>query len=297
MIKTLDKLAVIILNYNSSELSIAATKNILDLKMGAKIVVVDNCSTDHSQEVLDKEFGNVENVYLEFSKSNKGYAAGNNIGIRAAERLDVDTVLIMNPDIEVPEAQILYEMYACLEGNNDIGAVTVKTIFNGAVREPNECAWKFMTPQYMMFDATILGKFFVKPQFLKKEDCSDEITYVDVVQGCFFMIRLENIRAVGYLDEHTFLYYEESILAKRLEKIDKKNAVLTDFYIKHDHREKNKRLVKYKNKLFDMKCFYESRMYYIDTYSMQSPAFNAAAKLILNFDFMIKKVLLSIIAK
>lgn len=297
MIKKLNSLAVIILNYNSSELSINAAKNILDSETGAKIIVVDNCSTDNSQETLDRELGNIENVYLEFSKSNKGYAAGNNIGIRAAEKLEADTVLIMNPDIEVPDAQILYEMYACLAKNNDMGAVTVKTIFNGTVREPNECAWKFMTPEYLMFGGTILGKFLLKPQFLKKEECNDGVTYVDVVQGCFFMIRMDNIRAAGYLDEHTFLYTEESILAKRLEKIDKKNAVLTNFYIKHNHREKNKRLVKYKNKLFDMKCFYESRMYYIDVYSMQSPMFKAVAKLILNFDFMLKKAVLSIKAK
>ena len=297
MIKTLNNLAVIILNYNSSELSIAATKNILDLKTGTKVIVVDNCSTDNSQEVLDEKLGNVKNVYLEFSKSNKGYAAGNNIGIRAAEKLDVDTVLIMNPDIEVPNAKILYEMYDCLARNNNIGAVTVKTIFNGTVREPNECAWKFMTPAYLMFGGTILGKLFVKPKFLKKEDCNNKITYVDVVQGCFFMIRMENICAAGYLDEHTFLYTEESILAKRLEKINKKNAVLTDFYIKHNHREKNKRLVKYKNKLFDMKCFYESRMYYIDAYSGETAFFRVMSRMVLSFDFMIKKVVLSIKAK
>ena len=294
MIKTLNNLAVIILNYNSSELSIAATKNILDLKTGAKVIVVDNCSTDNSQEVLDEKLGNVKNVYLEFSKSNKGYAAGNNIGIRAAEKLDVDTVLIMNPDIEVPDAKILYEMYDCLARNNNIGAVTVKTIFNGTVREPNECAWKFMTPEYLIFGGTILGKFLLKPQFLKKEECNDGVTYVDVVQGCFFMIRMDNIRATGYLDEHTFLYTEESILAKRLEKIDKKNAVLTNFYIKHNHHEKNKRLVKYRNKLFDMKCFYQSRKYYITAYSNMNRTFQIVARIVLSVDFEIKKMMIRI---
>ena len=294
MIKKLNSLAVIILNYNSSELSINAAKNILNLETGAKIIVVDNCSTDNSQETLDRELGNIENVYLEFSKSNKGYAAGNNIGIRAAEKLEADTVLIMNPDIEVPDAQILYEMYACLAKNNDMGAVTVKTIFNGTVREPNECAWKFMTPEYLMFGGTILGKFLLKPQFLKKEECNDGVTYVDVVQGCFFMIRMDNIRAAGYLDEHTFLYTEESILAKRLEKIDKKNAVLTNFYIKHNHREKNKRLVKYKNKLFDMKCFYQSRKYYITAYSNMNRTFQIVARIVLSVDFEIKKMMIRI---
>lgn len=294
MIRTLNNLAVIILNYNSSELSIAATKNILELKTGAKVIVVDNCSTDNSQEILEEKLGNIENVYLEFSKSNKGYAAGNNIGIRAAEQLDIDTVLIMNPDIEVPDAKILYEMYDCLARNNDIGAITVKTIFNGTVREPNECAWEFMTPKYLMFGGTILGKLFVKPKFLKKEYCNNKITYVDVVQGCFFMIRMESICAAGYLDEHTFLYTEESILAKRLEKINKKNAVLTDFYIKHNHREKNKRLVKYKNKLFDMKCFYQSRKYYISAYSNMNKMFQFFARIVLNIDFEIKKTMIKV---
>lgn len=297
MVETLKNLAVIILNYNSSKLSINATKNILNLKTGAKVIVVDNGSTDNSQEILSKELGNLNEVIIKIAELNKGYAAGNNIGIHVAEKLDVDTILIMNPDIEVPNAHILYEMYDCLAKNNDIGMVTVKTIFNGAVREPNECAWKFMTPGYMMFGGTILGKIFIKPKFLKNEDCNEKITYVDVVQGCFFMIRMQNIQMVDYLDENTFLYTEESILAKRLEKIEKKNAVLTKFYIKHNHCEKNKRLVKYENKLFDMKCFYESRMYYVDNYSMKSSFFCVVAKLILNFDFMLKRVALTIRAK
>ena len=105
---------------------------------------------------------------------------------------------------------------------------------------------------------------------------------------------MDNIRATGYLDEHTFLYTEESILAKRLEKIDKKNAVLTNFYIKHNHREKNKRLVKYRNKLFDMKCFYQSRKYYITAYSNMNRTFQIVARIVLSVDFEIKKMMIRI---
>ena len=292
MEKALNNLAVIILNYNSSEFSFNATKNILDLKTGAKVIVVDNCSTDDSPKILGEKLGHINDTYLVLSKNNKGYAAGNNIGIHVAEKLNVDTILIMNPDIEVSDRNILIELYDLLEQNRDIGAATVKTIFNGTIREPNECAWKFMTPQYMMFGGTILGKYFIKPQFLKKEDCAEKIAQVDVVQGCFFMIRLENLQAVGYLDEHTFLYTEESILAKRLENIGKKNAVITSFYVKHNHREKNKKMIKYKNKIFDMKCYYESRKYYINAYAGKSRCFCLLSEIILNFDFWLKKIVL-----
>lgn len=290
MNEMLNNLAVIILNYNSSEMSINATNSILKSKAGVKIIVVDNCSTDNSPEVLKKELENVDDVYLVFSTANNGYAAGNNIGIHVAETLDIDTILIMNPDIEVPDERILYEMYEVLEQNRNIGAITVKTILNGTVRDPNECAWKFMTPQYMMFGGTILGKCFVKPAFLRNDECIDRVVQVDVVQGCFFMIRLGNLQTVNYLDEHTFLYTEESILAKKLEKIGKKNAILTSFYIKHNHHEKNKKLIKYKNKIFDTKCYYQSRKYYIRAYSGKNKLFCSVACLVLSFDYVIKKI-------
>lgn len=297
----LDRLAIIILNYNSGELAVNAAKKLLKLDTGAEVVIVDNCSKDNSKHVLKKELSGLSKVHLVYSVSNNGYAAGNNVGIHVVEKTlpAVDSILIMNPDIDVPDKEILNVMYRTLQEHNELGAITVKTIFNGKIREPNDCSWHFMTPKYMALGGTIIGKYLVKPKLFSEEEYekskNSKIAYMDVVQGCFFMIRLENLQKVDYLDEYTFLYTEESILAKRLEKIGRKNAVLHNYYINHNHREKDKQLVMYKNKVFDMKCYYNSRKYYIKKYSNQGSFFVFSAQLILTFDFYIKKILLKLI--
>lgn len=295
MEESLNKLGIIVLNYNSSKLTVHAIECLLQLKTEAEIIVVDNCSNDNSEEVLKDRLSNISKVHLVFSKKNSGYAAGNNIGIYVAEKLvpEIDTVLIMNPDIEVTDRKILCKMYNTLKNHNEIGALTVKTIFNGIIREPNDCAWHFMTPQYMALGGTLIGKRIVRPLLLKKEEEDPSgLTYVDVVQGCFFMIRLKVLKKVGYLDEHTFLYTEESILAKRLENIGVRNAVLNSYCIKHNHHEKSKKLIKYENKIFDMKCYYDSRKYYIWNYSKMPKIFCLVSEMILNADFFIKKFVL-----
>lgn len=297
MEESLNKLGIIVLNYNSSKLTVHAVECLLQLKTGAELIVVDNCSNDNSEEVLKDRLSNISKVHLVFSKKNSGYAAGNNLGIYAAEKLvpEIDTVLIMNPDIEVPDRKVLCKMYNTLKNHDEIGALTVKTIFNGTIREPNDCAWHFMTPQYMALGGTLIGKKIVESLLLKKEEEDPSgLTYIDVVQGCFFMIRLKVLKKVGYLDEHTFLYTEESILAKRLENIGVRNAVLNSYYIKHNHREKSKKLIKYENKIFDMKCYYDSRKYYIWNYSEMPKIFCLVSEMILNVDFFIKKIVLHV---
>lgn len=289
----LSKLAIIVLNYNSSDLSIKATENILNLKTNARVILVDNCSTDDSQKKLRARFENENFVDLVFSETNSGYASGNNLGIKYVEKTnsDINTILIMNPDIVVPQPEILFSMYSALEKNNDIGVLTVKTIFNGKLREPNECAWRFLNKKYMFFGGTILGKNVKSTYYNELISNEDGLTNVDVVQGCFFMSRLSSLKKVGYLDENTFLYSEESILAKRMYKIGKHGAVLPNYCIYHNHKEKDRRLIKYKNKTFDMNCYYHSRKYYIKNYSDESKLFILTSTAFLNLDLITKKVI------
>ena len=49
---------------------------------------------------------------------------------------------------------------------------------------------------------------------------SGNLTKVEVVSGCFFMIRKDILELVGNFDNTTFLYYEENILACKLKSID-----------------------------------------------------------------------------
>lgn len=49
-----------------------------------EIIIVDNDSANDSVEQLTKRYENESNIHLLVSKSNQGYARGNNIGIEYA---------------------------------------------------------------------------------------------------------------------------------------------------------------------------------------------------------------------
>ena len=295
MKNSLDNLSIIILNYNSAELCISLVKELIELETGAHLFVVDNCSSDNSKIVLSEQLPQNNKVHTIFLDSNNGYAKGNNAGIRESFRInpDTDSILVMNPDIVVDNRDILFRLYNAIHENTNIGAITTQTIFNGQIHDPNECAWRFLTKSYMMFGGTLVGRLFVKdlkyPQLIPD---SNGIATVDVVQGCFFMIRREVFEKIGMLDTHTFLYSEESMLAKKLNKYGYKNAVLTDLYIHHNHKVKDKKLERAENKIFDMKCFYDSRKYYIKQYSDCGKIFIFLSNIILDTDHFLKVVFL-----
>lgn len=290
----LEKLAIIILNYNTATLTINAANYLRKLDIGASIIVVDNCSSDNSNTVIAEYSASIDDVYFVQSGKNRGYAAGNNVGIRyVRENLPyIDTIAVMNPDIKIRDKSVLEKLYSTIHKNNKIGAITTKTIFNGKVREPNECAWRFMTPKVMMFRGTILGKLMKFSVYYNAFDvCDDGYAFVDVVQGCFFVIKLDVLQKVNDFDEHTFLYTEESILAKKLYALGYKNAVMPSLYIEHNHEVKHRNLQNKNKKLFDMKCFYNSRMYYIKEYSGMNRITGDIMLLFLHVDHLVKRIL------
>ena len=63
---------------------------------------------------------------------------------------------------------------------------------------------------------------------------NSKFTKVDVVSGCFFMIRRDVMNLVGNFDDSTFLFYEENILAAKLKAINKKTFVDNEVKITHN---------------------------------------------------------------
>src|SRR5699024_6282334 len=64
---------------------------------------------------------------------------------------------------------------------------------------------------------------------------SGKLIFQGMVAGCCFGMRAADFNKVGLLDENVFLYYEEDILAYKIEKLNKKAIV--DFDAKVWHKE------------------------------------------------------------
>ena len=117
----MSKVGMVILNYNDYETTKNYLNEIKNYKNLNKIVVVDNNSTDNSYEKL-KEFNNSK-IDIIKTDSNKGYAYGNNFGIRYINsNSDLDYIIISNPDITVSDSTI-GRLKKDLDDNEDIAVV------------------------------------------------------------------------------------------------------------------------------------------------------------------------------
>lgn len=95
------------------------------------------------------------------------------------------------------------------------------------------------------------------------------------------LVRLRALEEVGWLDEKTFLYYEEFIIAERLLKSGYKCACCTGASVIHNHSNTVSTSMQ-KKQLLNTQM--ESYDYYLYTYRMYSHA----AVAICNFFFRIK---------
>lgn len=94
------KVSLIVLTYNNLDL----TKKCLDSIVNNtsynnyEVIVVDNLSTDGTQDYLLSKYGQYENFNIILNEDNLGFAAGNNIGLLAATG---DILVIINNDTYV----------------------------------------------------------------------------------------------------------------------------------------------------------------------------------------------------
>lgn len=231
----LQEVAVIVLNYVSYSMTIECVDRIKASK--CHIVIVDNCSPNNSFELLFNYYKEVANVSVIKSDRNGGYAYGNNVGIRWAEKniTKIKYISIMNPDVILDE-KTLASLVTFLNEHEKV-AVVAPLVIESNKKTIDSMGWKLWNKKELLQSA---GYFFAKRIQKKSEgelvvEDGHIVHYVDVVKGCFFVTKLKTIMQMGLLDEETFMYGEEDIFAYKVKKSNLKEAVLIDQYCKHDH--------------------------------------------------------------
>lgn len=221
------KNGIIILNYNDYENTKLMLEEIKNYQILDVIIVVDNKSTDHSLKEL-KQFESKKIKIVE-AKENKGYASGNNVGIHyLLENYNVDNIIISNPDIIVTEKEIKKLVENLEKDNVDVIAPNIK--------EPTGISrgWKLPTfASELLANIPFFRRFEISLLTYKDEEYKKDLTKVDVVKGCFFIIKKSVFEDIGYFDENTFLYYEEIIMAKKLQEKGYKTYIDNNVTIIH----------------------------------------------------------------
>ena len=295
----LSDVAALILNYNMAALTMICVDNLLKITEDLTIVIVDNCSMDGSAEKLRLAYSNNDRIHIHKSITNGGYAKGNNEGLKYIRDHLKDTryVLVLNPDVIVNSERTLIALRRVLEQNDQYAVASCRIVLCNQQKKSIDYAWRFPDKKNLFLSGTLLGKMLktATNNYYMSIEKKNGIAEVDVVSGCFFMARLEDLERAGDFDVRTFLYGEENILAKKLQRFAKQEAILVDEYVVHNHQEKERALQHYKNRAFDKKCYYDSKKLYIENYSDLHGISLWICRFVNSVDYRIKQIIFCIL--
>ncbi len=197
-----DLVSVLVLNWNGKAFVGGCLDSILAQDYpNLETIVVDNASTDGSQEMIRRDY---RQVTLVETGHNLGFGGGNNIGI---ERTRGKYVLVLNNDARMGPTCVA-EMKRSLDKNGEYGACASK-IF--VIDPPNTLDAAGIT---VFPDGLSIGRGRLESGSLYGEE--EEVFFAS---GCCALYRremLEDIRLGGeYYDEDFFAYADDTDLGWR----------------------------------------------------------------------------------
>ena len=266
----MDDLALIVLNYNSAEDTILCVNQLLSFKSSFHIIVVDNFSSDNSYTRLQDTLGGYSFVDLLQAPSNGGYSAGNNLGIRyAVSHYKIKVIGILNPDVFIPNLEVLKSMKAVLMSNDKYAIIGGAALDGRNQYNPNLSSWNIPSSMDLIRNHFILNHRHAQIPSLKI--IGDKLAQVECVAGCFFLARLSVMQELGFFDENVFLYNEENILGIKCKKKGYVELVALDQFYIHNHKNSPAQKPSLKKLISASKIGYQSRCYLCKAY--YSPKF------------------------
>jgi len=191
------KVSVVILNWNGKKY----LKNCLDSVLKTdyhdlEIIVVDNASTDGSQQLVKKCYPQV--ILIENEK-NLGFCVGNNIGIKHASG---DLIILLNNDTIVDKGWVK-EILKCAQ-DAKVGIVGCRLYFPGT---------KII--QSLGFKMRFLGYWENIGAGQEDNGQFGKAGRVDYVSGAALAVKREVLDKIGLLDPAFYAYVEDCDLCYR----------------------------------------------------------------------------------
>jgi GT2 family glycosyltransferase len=193
------RVALVILNYNNYPDTVECIDGILGTDF-LDIVLVDNMSPDGSGDKLRERYEGRGNVIYIQSGENRGYAAGNNVGIRyVLDWLDDEYICVLNNDT-LPQAGMFKELTDCLDSHPECVIVGPVVLDNkpGSIIQSAGADIHFIDGSV---PARHGGETYVPSG--KVDSC----TYIS---GACMMFRSSDIELIGFIPECYFLFFEET---------------------------------------------------------------------------------------
>ena len=162
-----------------------------------EIILVDNGSTDGSQEFVRKNFPHVKLIE---NKTNLGYAEGNNIGAKAAKG---KYLMLLNNDTEVTKNWLL-NLLKVAESDDNIGICAPKQLMG----DKKTILYGGGAINYTGLSYSI--------NMYKKDFKETEIHETAFASGAALFIRRDIVHKIGLFDKDYFIYHEDVDLSWRV---------------------------------------------------------------------------------
>lgn len=198
--------------------------------VNGEIIVVDNCSTDGTQELIKKFDDKVTIVY---NTNRMGFSANNNKAIKLARG---KYIFILNPDTSfIPDS--ISDLIETASKINNLGLLAPQLIYPNGNIQPS-CR-RFPTLGSFLIRRTPLRLFFPNSKLNNKHLMLDQIqrdeSKVDWVLGACMLIPMEVLNKIGLFDERFFLYVEDIDLCYRIDKAGLDVVYTNKYQIMHHH--------------------------------------------------------------
>ena len=206
--------SIIVVSYNTRDMTLECLRSIFreTRLIDFEVIVIDNASTDGSADAIAAEFG--QSILLIASTENLGFAAGNN---KAATTATGEMLLLLNPDTVVLNGAIDH-LYAFATQHPQAGIWGGRTLFGNGSLNPWSC-WSRMTLWSLFSQAIGFSSLFRHSSLFNPDGIGGwnrvGIRAVDIVSGCFLLLKRDLWEKLGGFREQFFMYGEEADLCLR----------------------------------------------------------------------------------
>lgn len=194
-------LAVIIANWNTRDLLRQCILSVLQSSLDVQVIVVDNGSTDGSVQMVGGEF---ESVKLIVNSDNRGFAAANNQGLRAAT---APYCMLLNSDTVVLD-DALATLVRHMGENPHTGCCGPQLLNTDGTLQPSGHSYPTLR--------SALAELLPLPAWLRRvmrgpaeQRDYTEVCQVDEVSGAAMLVRRAALEDTGLLDEGFFFLGED----------------------------------------------------------------------------------------
>lgn len=279
------KTGIVVLNYNTYKETVDCIVSIEEhVKSNYCIYLVDNHSTEECVDKLKYRFAKDSNVKIIIMKENLGYSSGNNNGIKQALNDGVQRILILNSDVVLLN-DIVYLM-SC-ELSDDIAYIGPRIYdINGKDGQRIRKNYNFGFALFNKKPFYFFRHIFRQDNYIKYNP-NKRFEFSGSSSGCCFLIDASIFKEINYFDDNVFLYSEEYIIGKKLERVGKKCCYLPSAKIIHKEGTSTKKI---SNAFVDYHL-YASEYYLLREYCELNSIQLRILKIIRILNFFIKSVL------